>query len=288
MGLFCSTNLASSLTVSEQVDGALMVAGDCQKVLLRVTLAPHFETASVESKIKETLDDWQIPNRRESESFLDLYWCSRLCPERMNRSADRRTTRRCFPQRKFRLPHWVTCRRRTKRWGFPNLNLEIQATCWQGLKTAATCWLAWIDCWIAPRWWAMPSNRQELIDLLLADWHRHYFLLATINRSPNCIAGYESRLKTSIAYLLTVCEIFVWQLNRGILGSTPSIWRGKRPCNKRIVIKMKTIDARGNRPPFLKTYLGKLEHWRLPGGKVHQRYCRDLTSSSSLALVLLQ
>ncbi len=47
MGLFCSTNLASSLTVSEQVDGALMVAGDCQKVLLRVTLPPHDVMASI-------------------------------------------------------------------------------------------------------------------------------------------------------------------------------------------------------------------------------------------------
>ena len=40
-------NLASNLTVTEHVEGALIVAGDCQKVLLRVIVPPHDVIASI-------------------------------------------------------------------------------------------------------------------------------------------------------------------------------------------------------------------------------------------------
>lgn len=47
IGFFCSTNVASSLTVNVHVEGALRTAGDCQCVLLRLAVPPHDGTTSI-------------------------------------------------------------------------------------------------------------------------------------------------------------------------------------------------------------------------------------------------
>jgi hypothetical protein len=58
MGFLCSLNLVSSETVNVQVEGALIVVGDSQYVLLSVTELPHLTMVSLCYKHKNLKKSW--------------------------------------------------------------------------------------------------------------------------------------------------------------------------------------------------------------------------------------